>query len=400
MEKTELASIEFSLQWESSYATHNDRSYVKKVDFWRDLFPQSLKEKLEILSPGATVTERYDAGVLVQPYDQWQIKTVKMNQLKNDLDKNITPVVGKFYPQGWAWKGLNCFQQNTIPFRVVDCHEELFIAETNHPLSRYPLTVSARLMEILQPPLRKGGECKDLAELITEGGPGMQIPYQWSGNKTYSPYPFTRRNNGEDSDFYKQARMIQHLDDSALSQVANLYSTLLTPGTKVLDLMSSCSSHLPDSHKACKVTGLGLNEEELLSNPNLSNHVVHDLNQDPTLPFADNSFDAVICTSSIEYLVQPLEVLAEIARITVPGGLFVTTFSDRWFPGKEIVPWAEMHRFERLGLVLDYYLKVKKFENVHTESIRGLPRPYTDRHIAQTRISDPIFAVWANICWP
>jgi SAM-dependent methyltransferase len=193
--------------------------------------------------------------------------------------------------------------------------------------------------------------------------------------------------------------MIQHLDDLALEQVTSLYSTLLTPGAKILDLMSSCNSHLPDEHKSSKVTGLGLNKEELWSNPQLSINVLHDLNQDPTLPFADNTFDAVICTSSIEYLLQPLEVLSEIARVTVPGGLFVTTFSDRWFPGKEIIPWADMHPFERQGLILDYYLKVDKFENVHTESIRGLPRPYTDKHIGQTRDSDPIFAVWANISW-
>ena len=164
--------------------------------------------------------------------------------------------------------------------------------------------------------------------------------------------------------------------------------------------MSSWTSHLPNSYENLQITGLGLNEEELWANPQLTKTMVHDLNQLTKLPFPDNSFDAVICTSSIEYLTQPLEVLAEIARVTLPGGIFITTFSDRWFPGKEIEPWADLHRFERLGLILDYFLKTGKLENVHTESVLGLPRPLTDKHIAKTYISDPIFAVGANIKWP
>jgi SAM-dependent methyltransferase len=105
----------------------------------------------------------------------------------------------------------------------------------------------------------------------------------------------------------------------------------------------------------------------------------------------------VICTASIEYLVRPIQVITEVARVTKPGGVFISTFSDRWFPGKEILPWPDMHPFERLGLVLDYYLKTDAFENLHTESIRGLPRPPDDIHIKETVISDPVFAVWGNV---
>ena len=31
------------------------------------------------------------------------------------------------------------------------------------------------------------------------------------------------------------------------------------------------------------------------------------------------------------------------------------TFSDRWFPTKAIELWSELHPFERMGLVLDYF---------------------------------------------
>ena len=400
MEKVNLASMEFSIQWESTYAVHSDRHFIDKVHFWRDIFPGKLNNYVEHLQPGESYREEYSAGMLVEPFDQQRIKTFKSNQFKDNIEESVIPQIGKFYPQGWAWRALNCFPPNTTPFRVVERDKELFVADTNHPLSRYRLTLEARIIDKWHPSKERGGESKDIASILTGDGPGMQIPYQWAANNCYTPYPFHRTNEDDDSIFYKTARLVNHLDETAIEQIKSIHSRLLYPSNKILDLMSSWTSHLPNSYENLQTTGLGLNEEELRANPQLTKTMVHDLNQLTKLPFPDNSFDAVICTSSIEYLTQPLEVLAEIARVTLPGGIFITTFSDRWFPGKEIEPWADLHRFERLGLILDYFLKTGKFENVHTESVLGLPRPLTDKHIAKTYISDPIFAVWANIKWP
>jgi len=172
---------------------------------------------------------------------------------------------------------------------------------------------------------------------------------------------------------------------------------LLSSGTKLLDLMGSWTSHLPDTLENVDATGLGLNEAELRANPRLSNIAVHDLNRDHRLPFADNMFDAVICTASIGYLTAPIEVVTDVARVTRPGGIFVATFSDRWFPGKEIRLWPELHPFERVGLVLDIFRKTGAFENLHTESVRGWPRPADDKYISERPISDPIFAVWGYV---
>jgi len=54
--------------------------------------------------------------------------------------------------------------------------------------------------------------------------------------------------------------------------------------------------------------GLGMNKEELGRNSVLTEHVVHDLNVDPKLPYDDNSFDVVTNAVSVDYLNQPLEV--------------------------------------------------------------------------------------------
>ena len=189
---------------------------------------------------------------------------------------------------------------------------------------------------------------------------------------------------------------MNHIDSTAIEQIKNVYSQRLRPDMKVLDLMSSWTSHLPDKLQNIDVVGLGMNLEELDANHQLSKRVIHDLNADSSIPFDDQMFDAVICTASIEYLVQPLEVMQEIGRILKPGGIFITTFSDRWFPPKTITLWTEMHPFERFGLVLDFFIKTKLFTDLGTESIRGLPRPEHDKYSDRAANSDPVFAVWGR----
>jgi SAM-dependent methyltransferase len=164
---------------------------------------------------------------------------------------------------------------------------------------------------------------------------------------------------------------------------------------RVLDLMSSWTSHLPELPFA-EVTGLGMNREELEVNKRLDRFVVQDLNQVTALPYESGSLDAVICTASIEYLVRPFEVFSDISRILKPGGLVVMTFSNRWFPPKAIRIWKELHEFERMGLVSEYLIQTGSFENLHTFSMRGLPRPETDKYFENQRISDPVYAVWGR----
>ena len=46
---------------------------------------------------------------------------------------------------------------------------------------------------------------------------------------------------------------------------------------------------------------------------------MHDLNATRSLPFADDSFDAAVCCVSVDYLVRPIEVFADVARVVRPG---------------------------------------------------------------------------------
>lgn len=398
MQRVNRASIAFTAKWKSHHGTHSDRCFINKVDFWRDIFPGKLGKNLASLKVGEKYCEHFEPGELVAPFSQDGIKKFNDDQFERSGDTSGTiPVRGRFYPQGYGWRALQCFPQNPAPMRILKHEDGTIIADTNHPLSRYSVSVEAQICDKWCSSEERGGSCNDIAEIITSRGPGMQVPFQGVEPDFYSAYPFRRVNDRDDRLFYKTPRMVNHIDDVAIEQITSIYSALLSPNTKILDLMSSWVSHIPPDLKNYEAVGLGLNQEELSANRQLSETILHDLNQSPSLPLPNNEFDAVICTVSIEYLTKPLEVLAEIARVTKPGGLFVTTFSDRWFPGKEIELWSEMHEFERLGLIMDYFLRSKAFEDIHTESILGLMRPPTDKYIGSRPTSDPVFAVWGYV---
>ena len=79
-----------------------------------------------------------------------------------------------------------------------------------------------------------------------------------------------------------------------------------------------------------------------------------------------------------------------------PGGVFIHAFSNRWFPPKVIRICPELHEFERMGLVLEYFLNSGHYTKLETYSIRGLPRPEYDTYDAQLAYSDPVYAVWGH----
>jgi len=114
------------------------------------------------------------------------------------------------------------------------------------------------------------------------------------------------------------------------------------------------------------------------------------------LPFDDEAFDAVICAVSVEYMTRPFEVFSDAARILKPEGAFIHTFSNRWFPPKVISLWQELTEFERMGLVLEYFLGSGAYSNLETYSSTGWSRPETDRYYPDLMTADPVYAVWGQ----
>ncbi|WP_434687577.1 class I SAM-dependent methyltransferase [Pseudanabaena minima] len=191
----------------------------------------------------------------------------------------------------------------------------------------------------------------------------------------------TKLDNSDDALFYDYPRFVTHVDDRFIQQLTELYRQRLQPNTRILDLMSSWVSHLPEDMEFSHVEGHGLNAEELARNPRLNHYFVQNLNQQQVLPFADQSFDAVLNTVSVQYLQYPEAVFAEIHRILKVGGITIISFSNRMFYQKAIQAWRDTEESDRTKLVFKYFASVPK----------GFSRPEL---VANVRPSSPLLAMF------
>lgn len=206
------------------------------------------------------------------------------------------------------------------------------------------------------------------------------------GEPPFPPGFFSRSDPLPDVMFYEQERFVTHIDERATAAVGVLYTELGIRG-RVLDLMSSWVSHFetrPDD-----LVVLGLNAKELVANPQATSAVVYDLNDDPVLPFEDASFDAVTCCVSVDYLIHPIEVFREVRRVLRPGGVFVNTFSNRYFPTKVIRGWM-MTTDEQHGLLVALYHRRSAMPG------RGWSEPVIELRTPPGTPGDPLWAVYSR----
>ncbi len=392
-----LANVFFTVNWKSDVARHTECFQAHQVNVWRDFLPDQLLRGLRGKQAGDNVKFRMNASDIVAPLNENKIMKIRREQVAPCESGIEMPElnVGRFYPLGLVSSLPGVFSANREPFRCVDIRNGHLKIDLNHPLSGRDITVEALVGSVANKKSERGGTSVAWLEDILKG-PGMQA--RWRGNATdyFSGIPFKRDDERDDAKFYKETRFVQHIDDNAVTVVKNTYNRFLSDGMDVLDLMSSWTSHIDDNLKLRTLTGLGMNELELKKNPLLTQYTVQDLNKTVGLPYKDASFEVVICTVSVEYLTQPVKMFSEVRRVLRPGGLFIVTASNRWFPSKAIRIWRDLHEFERIGLILEYFLMSGGFEQLNTYSMRGLPRPVTDKYFPQQRFSDPVYVVWGR----
>lgn len=385
--------------WKSNYADHED-CYFARVNIWREvnLFPKEIcetildKEEGDILKFDIEVDKLY-------PFEKNKIFKIDPRSHYRPPEKfaHLKLRLGRFYPLGFFKFLPGIYEGNPFPGRIIfeDKEKGTYILDANHPLCGYSVQLNIEILKVYPKERELGGRCKDWIEEAFRIGPGMQVRYDqlptdfgWN-----EPESFLREDQTDDALFYKIPRFVSHIDRLCHKHLVEYYSQILPKKGIVLDLMSSFESHLPDNN--FEVIGLGINREELAANPKLSNFLVKDLNKDPSLPFENNTFDAVICDLSIEYVIKPFELLSEIRRILKPKGIISFSFSNRYFPPKVIKLWIDLHEFERMGYVLELLIKTG-FKNLHTYSLRGFPRPVEDFWIKYTKLSDPLYVVWGQ----
>jgi SAM-dependent methyltransferase len=208
------------------------------------------------------------------------------------------------------------------------------------------------------------------------------------------PEQRTKLDETTDDLFYSFPRFVTHVDEGFIKQLRDLYRERLKPNTRILDLMSSWVSHLPDDVTFAHVEGHGMNEEELAKNPRLNHYIVQNLNQNPQLPYPDRSFDAVLIAVSVQYIQYPEAIFSEIHRILAPGGLAIISFSNRMFYEKAIAAWRDGTEMSRVELVKGYFRSVPGFREPEAiEQVSPLP---SFLQMLGVGGADPFYAVIAT----
>ena len=360
-----------SIGWRSHAVTHLDELWVS------GLSPADAYHALTG-DPHPGTAKCHAPGALVPGWEEHRVLELEPSSFtgRSSPYERIEPRASHHYPTRMLERIAPERLGDTRLFRCLTADAEKVRIDLNHPLSCTVLELQTRPAEtdIATTP----GSASELRARVLNSGAGLQGRREDVSPDWPRAADLRREDETDDGDFYREPRFVTHIDDHAIDQIGALYRRLIGSGSRVLDLMSSWISHLPEDLALARASGLGMNRAELEANPRLHDFTVHDLNREPHLPYADDSFDAVICSVSFEYLHRPLEVLAEIARVLDHGGRFVTTFSNRCFPTKAIALWGQLHEFERMGLVAHLMLE-RGFRELETWSLRGRPARRTTR---------------------
>ena len=174
---------------------------------------------------------------------------------------------------------------------------------------------------------------------------------------------FRRTDESPDEEFYQTPRFVAHIDQATIDALTSFYREFIPAQARVLDLMSSWISHLPPGLELGRVSGLGMNAAELAANPQLTDSCVHNLNEDPLLPYETNAFDRVTLAVSVQYLVQPVAVMSSIHDVLADDGAICVAMSHRLFPTKAILAFRQLEPGNRIRLV-SHYLERAGFSEV------------------------------------
>lgn len=189
-------------------------------------------------------------------------------------------------------------------------------------------------------------------------------------NWPYNASDFQRQDENDDGIFYRQPRLVTHIDDPAIARLTAYYDAVLPTKGRILDMCTSWKSFYPSSIKSAvqkndvEVFGVGLNAEEMALNGLFQGKErwrVMDLNKPPHDPRAgwpgqDLRFDATTCVVSIDYLNKPLEVCRNLLDATKEGGTIHLAISNRCFPNKIVRRWMMLNEQSRLEFVGGGYI--------------------------------------------
>eukprot|EP00521_Asterionellopsis_glacialis_P015942 CAMPEP_0195305714 /NCGR_PEP_ID=MMETSP0707-20130614/36817_1 /TAXON_ID=33640 /ORGANISM="Asterionellopsis glacialis, Strain CCMP134" /LENGTH=311 /DNA_ID=CAMNT_0040369913 /DNA_START=124 /DNA_END=1059 /DNA_ORIENTATION=+ len=209
-------------------------------------------------------------------------------------------------------------------------------------------------------------------------------------NDAFRKEDFWRTDSIDDSSFYAVPRFVYHIDEPAVASLTQFYRNNIKPKSDILDICSSWVSHYPLEFPDTmgRISATGISPLELRFNDQLSDFKAKDLNNDPTLPYEDNTFDVVTCVVSIDYMIHPIEVITEINRVLRPGGKVIISQSNRCFPSKAISMWLQMNDRQHLELINGYCQYAGGFDEREAFDITAT--------VPNNEYRDPMFIVTAT----
>eukprot|EP00752_Nemacystus_decipiens_P010886 g9679.t1 len=183
--------------------------------------------------------------------------------------------------------------------------------------------------------------------------------WKWPALWPYTPDYFDRPDESEDEKAFQNAKMTPCLEGSSKEALVAHYARFLTEGASVLEIGASVDSYLPDDLSFSKVVGVGMNEEELKSNPRLTDTLVQNLNKKPELPYPDDSFDFVTIPNSMEFFTDPRLVMREAYRVLKPKGTCFVPFTSQGaykeYEKKQIKMWKTMNDAQHMWIIGSFF---------------------------------------------
>jgi SAM-dependent methyltransferase len=149
-----------------------------------------------------------------------------------------------------------------------------------------------------------------------------------------------------------------HIHESASNPLGHASPDRYRPGSWPHALLQRMAYWLRRSHRHGHVLDLGCGEGALLEAAGLRGIGV-DLNAERlalaaekglrvvradggSLPFADDTFDVVVCMEVLEHVPRMEAVMSEVARVLRPGGRWIISV-----PGITLRSWYEMKRYHK-----------------------------------------------------
>ena len=394
MAKHTLTDIAFRLEWKSATSAHTDCCLVRGINLEQDIFPKGLAKTLINLNIGESFSHTYAAKEIIgEDYSSDKVIHFSTELFDQHFKGQFSPpILYRFYPSAIAHEGLNTQKTDYTPFRIISINDDRIIADKNHPLAKYYLTLTATIVETFDQPADADKRIRNIGKLITFRGPGMQAPFEYGDSVFFDSYPFE-----SNKPVAIQAPKKAEFKSKTTEKIAQLYSENLPTLSKVLDVLSDEQSYLDDNYQTGLLCGIGKNEATLLANNRLNTFEVQDLNENTHLPFEDDHFDDAICTLAIETLTDPIAVFIEVSRVVKAGGKFIVVFTSNASTNHPISLWGQLHPFEKIQLVLEYFRQSARFDALNTYSNKEISQPAPASNVNSKSQTDPIFAVWGNI---